>query len=65
MNKEITEFQTYDGEVLGRLWMDPKEKAWMFIDLDEEEPELHYVKHFTYFDDEILINCHDGCAYRF
>jgi hypothetical protein len=65
MNYELTEFQTYDGEILGRLYMDPDEKIWIFMDLDEEYPERHNVKFFTHFEDEILITCHNDVAFRF
>lgn len=62
---EVIEYQTYDGEILGRLIRDEEEHKWIFIDLDEEYPERHDVKFFTQFDGEILIHCYDGTAFRF
>ena len=63
--KELIEYQTYDGEVLGRLVHDADEHKWIFIDLDEQYPERHEVKFFTQFEDEILIHCYGGAAFRF
>ena len=62
---ELTEFQTYDGEVLGRLYFDPDEKLWIFMDLDVEYVTRYDVKCFTKLDDQILINCYNGSSFWF
>ena len=62
---EIIEYQTYDGEVLGRLIYDVEEKLWLFMDLDVEYPTRHDVLCFTKLDDQILIHCYDGTSFWF
>ena len=62
---EVIEYRTYDGEVLGRLIHDAKERLWIFIDLDVEDPIYYDVKCFTKLDDQILINCYNGATFWF
>ena len=65
MDKTITEFQTLDGEILGRLWKDPNEKVWKFADMDLEEAIVYDVKCFSRYEDQILINCYNGTTFWF
>lgn len=62
--QHITEYQTYDGEVLGQL-IKLENGNLIFVDLDVEYPEPHEVMFITKYDDEILIHCYDGNAFRF
>jgi hypothetical protein len=65
MQNVIEEIESYEGKVLGRLVHHDHDDVVFHEFLEDDSTEDYDVAFVTRFDDQILIHCVNGTAFRY